>query len=65
MTLEDLARLPFTEKHELRESLSVLPPLGKHSAVDMGRVIRVYSTSGTTGNPTYIEIGRASCRERV
>lgn len=61
MTLEDLAKLPFTEKHELRESLSVLPPLGKHSAVDMGRVIRVYSTSGTTGNPTYIGL---TCHDR-
>ena len=54
MTLKDLAKLPFTEKHEIRESLSALPPLGKHSAVEIGTVIRVYSTSGTSGNPTYI-----------
>ena len=53
-TLEDLAKLPFTEKHEIRESLSALPPLGKHLAVDIGNVIRVYSTSGTSGRPTYI-----------
>jgi len=52
--LEDLKELPFTEKYEIRESLSVAPPLGKHGAVDIGKVIRVYSTSGTTGSPTYI-----------
>ena len=52
--LDNLKILPFTEKHEIRESLNVAPPLGKHAAVDIGKVIRVYSTSGTTGNPTYI-----------
>jgi phenylacetate-CoA ligase len=52
--IEDLDKIPFTEKHELRESLNSTPPLGKHAAVDMSDVIRVYSTSGTTGNPTYI-----------
>lgn len=52
--LDDLKKLPFTEKHEIRESLAAAPPLGKHAAVDMGKVIRVYSTSGTTGTPTYI-----------
>ena len=52
--IADLQKLPFTKKHEIRESLSSSPPLGKHGAVDIGEVIRVYSTSGTTGDPTYI-----------
>jgi phenylacetate-CoA ligase len=52
--LDDLKKVPFTEKHEIRESLASAPPLGKHAAANMGNVIRVYSTSGTTGNPTYI-----------
>lgn len=52
--LEDLSKLPFTEKSELRESLASSPPLGKHAATEIGNVIRVYSTSGTTGTPTYI-----------
>lgn len=52
--LADLKKLPFTEKHEIRESLASAPPLGKHAAASMENVIRVYSTSGTTGNPTYI-----------
>lgn len=52
--LEDLKKLPFTEKQELRESLSSTPPLGKHAACNIEKVIRIYSTSGTTGTPTYI-----------
>jgi len=52
--LEDLARLPFTEKHELRESQLALPPYGDHLACAPTEVKRVYSTSGTTGRPTYI-----------
>jgi len=54
--LSDLSKLPFTEKYEIRESLASLPPLGKHACVDMADVIRIYSTSGTTGNPTYISL---------
>lgn len=53
-TLEDLHKLPFTEKSELRESLVSCRPLGKHAATGMDSVIRVYSTSGTSGTPTYI-----------
>lgn len=53
-SLDDLAKLPFTEKSEIRESLAAQRPLGKHAATDIGDVIRVYSTSGTTGTPTYI-----------
>ena len=53
-TIEDLGRLPFTEKHELRESLTAMKPLGRHAATDIAQVTRVYSTSGTTGTPTYI-----------
>lgn len=53
-TLEDLATLPFTEKAELRDSQLQAPPLGQHLACDMRAVKRIYSTSGTTGRPTYI-----------
>ena len=53
-SLSDVSKLPFTEKYEIRESLAASPPLGKHACVSMDDVIRVYSTSGTTGNPTYI-----------
>ncbi|MEJ2717984.1 MAG: phenylacetate--CoA ligase family protein, partial [Deltaproteobacteria bacterium] len=53
-SLEDLAKLPFTEKSELRESQIEAPPLGTHMACEREQVKRVYSTSGTTGRPTFI-----------
>ena len=51
-SLSDISKLPFTEKYDIRESLTAAPPLGKHACVDMKDVIRSYSTSGTTVNPT-------------
>jgi phenylacetate-CoA ligase len=53
-SLEDLRKLPFTEKHELRDSQITSPPLGTHIACAMREVKRIYSTSGTTGRPTFI-----------
>ncbi|WP_376797336.1 phenylacetate--CoA ligase family protein [Thermogemmatispora sp.] len=55
-TLEDLARLPFTTKEELRDSQLEQPPLGHHAAVPMSRVVRIHSSSGTTGRPSYVGI---------
>jgi len=56
--LDDLKKLPFTEKTELRDSQLEAPPLGRHMACSMGKVKRVYSTSGTTGRPTFIGVTR-------
>lgn len=53
---EDLEKLPFTVKDELRESQQLLPPLGLHAAVGMEDIIRIHSSSGTTGRPTYVGI---------
>lgn len=55
---EELAVLPFTEKSELRESQLALAPYGHHVACAPDAVRRVYSTSGTTGRPTYIGLTR-------
>ena len=52
--LDDLSRFPFTEKSELRGSQVKEPPFGTHRACAADAVKRVYSTSGTTGRPTYI-----------
>lgn len=57
-TLADLQKLPFTVKDELRESQRAYPPLGAHAAVPMEEVIRIHSSSGTTGRPTYVGITR-------
>jgi phenylacetate-CoA ligase len=55
---EDLAHAPFTRKEELRESQAEEPPLGEHAAVGMEQVLRVHSSTGTTGRPSYVGITR-------
>ncbi|MDP9133329.1 MAG: phenylacetate--CoA ligase family protein [Actinomycetota bacterium] len=54
--LDDLPGLPFTTKDEIRESLAAEPPLGRHLAAPHEAVRRVYSTSGTTGDPSYVAV---------
>lgn len=54
--LDDLPALPLTIKEELRVSLAAERPLGSHLATPLERVRRVYSTSGTTGDPLPIAV---------
>jgi phenylacetate-CoA ligase len=54
--LDDLAALPFTVKEELRASIAAAPPLGRHLATAPEAVRRIFSTSGTTGDPIYIAV---------
>jgi phenylacetate-CoA ligase len=54
--LADIARLPFTEKDELRASRSADEPIGAHCAAARDEIVRIYSTSGTTGTPSYIPL---------
>lgn len=56
--LDDIRHLPFTEKDELRASRSQQDPIGTHLAAPMEEVVRVFSTSGTTGTPSYIPLTR-------
>lgn len=48
-SLEDLNRLPYTTKQDLRDNY----PFGLF-AVPMSEVVRVHSSSGTTGKPTVV-----------
>jgi phenylacetate-CoA ligase len=48
-TLEDLRRIPFTTKQDLRDTY----PFGIAS-VPLRECVRLHSSSGTTGNPTVI-----------
>mgnify|MGYP001286650005 FL=1 len=57
-TIGDLEKVPFTTKDEIRESQRIQPPLGLHAAASLEDVIRVHSSSGTTGKPTYVGITR-------
>jgi phenylacetate-CoA ligase len=54
--LADIARLPFTEKDELRASRSADEPIGAHCVATRDEIVRIYSTSGTTGTPSYIPL---------
>jgi len=55
-SLEDLKKLPFTTKDELRISQLKYPPLGDHRAAPMEKIIRIHSSSGTTGQPSFVGI---------
>jgi len=57
-TLDDLARVPFTTKQQLRDSLQAAPPFGEHLAAPMGDVIQMQASSGTTGSPSYVALTR-------
>ena len=48
-SLDDLRRIPFTTKADLRETY----PFGMF-AVPMGQVRRIHASSGTTGRPTVV-----------
>ena len=54
--LEDIARLPFTEKREIRATCTPDNPFGAHLCVAQSEIVRIYSTSGTTGTPSYIPL---------
>jgi phenylacetate-CoA ligase len=54
--LADIDRLPFTEKDELRASRSADEPIGTHCTATRDEIVRIYSTSGTTGTPSYIPL---------
>ncbi|MEG1606847.1 MAG: phenylacetate--CoA ligase [Mucinivorans sp.] len=48
-TIEDIIKLPFTTKQDLRDNY----PYGLF-AVPMSQIIRLHASSGTTGNPTVV-----------
>ena len=48
-SLEEVVKLPFTTKQDLRDSF----PYGC-LAIDLKNVVRMHSSSGTTGNPTVV-----------
>src|SRR5215470_12618343 len=50
-TLDDLRRLPFTTKDELKENQAARPPWGDVLAVPLDEVLRIHMTSATTGRP--------------
>lgn len=48
-SIDDITKLPFTTKHDLRENY----PFGL-CAVPMSQIVRIHASSGTTGKPTVV-----------
>ena len=54
--LDRIAELPLTEKTELRATATPDRPFGAHFAADPSELVRIYSTSGTTGTPSFVPL---------
>lgn len=53
-SVDDLKRIPFTTKQELRDSLERMRPLGEHLAAPLSEIVQIQASSGTTGRPSYV-----------
>jgi phenylacetate-CoA ligase len=54
--LGDIARIPLTEKAEVKETCTPENPFGTHLCATPSEIVRIYSTSGTTGTPSFIPL---------
>jgi phenylacetate-CoA ligase len=54
--LDSIAALPLTDKQELRATCTPENPFGAHLCAEPEEIVRIYSTSGTTGAPSYIPL---------
>jgi phenylacetate-CoA ligase len=54
--LAELAQLPPTEKAELKATATPDNPVGSQLCAERSEIVRIYSTSGTTGTPSYIPL---------
>jgi phenylacetate-CoA ligase len=54
--LTDIAKLPLTEKDEIRATCTRSNPIGTHLCAPASEIVRIYSTSGTTGTPSYVPL---------
>ncbi len=54
--LAEISELPLTDKQELRATCTPENPIGAHLCATPDEIVRIYSTSGTTGTPSYIPL---------
>ena len=54
--LADIAQLPLTDKGEIRATCTPDNPIGAHLCATPSEIVRIYSTSGTTGTPSYVPL---------
>jgi len=53
-TVDDLTKIPFTVKDEIRRSIAASSPLGDHLAANPREVVQFHASTGTTGRPSYV-----------
>lgn len=58
-----MSHAPFTEKDELRADQVAHGGLGTYAAVPVVEVIRVHSSSGTTGRPSFLGVTRSDAAQ--
>jgi phenylacetate-CoA ligase len=58
-SVDDLRRVDFLSKDDLREGQRADPPFGPHLCAPRDRLVRMHVTSGTTGDPVAIGLTRA------
>jgi phenylacetate-CoA ligase len=54
--LARIGELPLTDKAELKATVTSENPIGTHLCAEPSEIVRIYSTSGTTGTPSYIPL---------
>ena len=54
--LNDITRLPFTSKADLKHAVDEHPPFGSNLCVPPASVKRIYQTSGTSGTPSVLAL---------
>jgi phenylacetate-CoA ligase len=57
--LDELDRLPFTTKQDLKAAIDESPPFGSNACAPVELIKRVYQTSGTTGTPAVLALTAA------
>jgi phenylacetate-CoA ligase len=54
--LAAISELPLTDKAELRATCTPENPIGAHLCASPDEIVRIYSTSGTTGTPSFVPL---------
>jgi phenylacetate-CoA ligase len=54
--LAEIAGLPLTDKQEIKATATPDNPIGSHLCAAPSELVRIYSTSGTTGSPSYVPL---------
>ncbi|HZO96122.1 MAG TPA: AMP-binding protein [Gaiellaceae bacterium] len=63
--LAGIGALPLTEKAELRATCTPENPFGAHLCASPRELVRIYSTSGTTGTPSFVPLTAADVEDWV